>query len=327
MPDATSPQSPSSLTDEALAWLVRIHSGHASEAERLACEAWRTQSPAHDLAYQEAEALWHEIGLPPSSGVPRLSDARPSSRSGSRTRTLRTWSLAACLVLAVGWAASGLTLPHLLPTLADYHTGTGQQRIILLNDGTRVTLNTDSAINVAFSSQQRAVQLLKGEAAFDVTSDDTRPFTVQSKEVTTRALGTGFIVHLEPRSVTVTVSEHAVQVSPGTGGTFSPLVLEEGQQVSYSDEGGLSRIQAVDLNRVSSWQRGKLIFEDQPLSTVIEELNRYRPGRILILNPALRTLKVTGLFDIADSEAALRIIKHTLQIHDTTLTSYLILLH
>lgn len=327
MPDATSPQSPSSLTDEALAWLVRIHSGHASDADRLACEAWKTQSPAHDLAYQKAEALWYEIGLTPASGVPRLPDSSPSSRRVSRSRKLRTWSLAACLILAVGWATSGLILPHLLPTMADYHTGTGQQRIVLLKDGTRVTLNTDSAINVAFSSQQRIVQLLKGEAAFDVTSDGTRPFIVQSREVTTRALGTGFIVHLQPRSVTVTVAEHAVQVSTTTAGAFSPLVLQEGQQVSYSDEGGLSPIQAVDLKRVSSWQRGKLIFEDQPLGTVIEELDRYRPGSILILNPTLRTLKVTGLFDTADPEAALRMIAYTLRIHETTLTSYLILLH
>jgi transmembrane sensor len=86
-------------------------------------------------------------------------------------------------------------------------------------------------------------------------------------------------------------------------------------------------VRRIDLGKETAWQRGKVIFEAQSLATVIEELNRYRPGRIMILNPALRALKVTGLFDVADPDAALRMIQHTIPIRHTNLTPYLVLLH
>jgi transmembrane sensor len=104
-------------------------------------------------------------------------------------------------------------------------------------------------------------------------------------------------------------------------------VVRQSEQISYSAEAGLGLAHAVDANAIAAWQRGKMIFEAQPLAAVVEELNRYRAGRIMILNPALRSLNVTGVFDIGDPDATLRMIEQTLRIHDTTLTPYLVLLH
>ena len=294
MPDSTPPAASSPLIDEALAWLVRIHSGHASDEERLACTAWRTQSSAHQLAYTEAEILWRDIGLLPNGDCTGSADLTASMPHGTlpRARRMIKWGLAACVLLAAGWLSWGIVQERLDLASADYRTAVGEQRHVKLEDGSRIHLNTDTAVAVAFTPQQRTIRLLTGEASFTVTPETVRPFTVQSGDVSTRALGTSFLVQRHQDAVTVTVTEHA-----------------------------------VDANAIAAWQRGKMIFEAQPLAAVVEELNRYRAGRIMILNPALRSLNVTGVFDIGDPDAALRMIEQTLRIHDTTLTPYLVLLH
>ena len=328
MSDAIPPQSASSLEDEALEWVVRLHTGHVSDRDRRACEAWQRLSPAHQLAFHDAEALWKGIGHVGTAQRSPAQATRPARLDHYRWwPQLRRWSLVACVLLATGWFLWDPLLNQYRVQTADHRTGIGQQEQIVLQDGTGVMLNTDTALNVAFSPERREVRLLRGEAAFTVTPDRDRPFIVHSGDVTTRALGTQFVVRRHPHSITVTVSEHAVQVSTSRTDTEMPRVLTEGQQASYSEEGGWTPPQAIDSNQLSAWQRGKLIFEDQLLGTVIEELNRYRPGRILILNPALRTLNVTGVFDLTDPDAALRMIQRTLRIHETSLGPYLVLLH
>ncbi len=328
MSDAISPQSASSLEDEALEWVVRLHTGHASDQDRLACDAWKGLSPAHQLAFCNAEALWKEIG---HVGTAQRSPAR----GGRPVRLyphpwwprLRRWSLAACLLFVTGWFLWEPLLHQYRLQAAHRRTGVGQQEQIVLQDGTLVILNTGTALDVVYSPERREIRLLAGEAAFAVTADRDRPFLVHSGGVTTRALGTQFVVRRHPDAITVTVSEHAVQVVTSPIGNERPLVLNEGQQASYSKERGWSLPHTVDVNQLSAWQRGKLIVEDESLGRVIEELNRYRPGRILILNPALRTLKVTGVFDLTDPDSALRMIQHTLRIHETSLSHYLVILH
>lgn len=328
MSDASSPQSASSLEDEALEWVVRLHTGPPSERDRRACEAWQCLSPAHRLAFHTAEALWKEIGHVGAGQCAPTHATRPARRHHHRWwPRLRQWSLVACFLLTAGWFLWAPLLDQYRLQTAHYRTGIGQQEQIVLQDGTRAILNTDTALNVVYSPERREIRLLAGEAAFTVTADRERPFIVHSGDVTTRALGTQFVVRRHPDSVTVTVSEHAVQVSTSPSGHRRPLVLNEGQQASYSEEHGWSPPYAVDANQLSAWQRGKLIVEDESLGRVIEELNRYRPGRILILNPALRTLNVTGVFDLTDPDGALRMIQHTLRIHETSLSHYLVILH
>lgn len=328
MPDLTPQDSSSPLLDEALAWLAHLHSGHASETDRRACRAWRTRSAAHDLAYHEAEALWRNLGELRSGRRSLDPTAVPAIRRSKQAGIGKVpWAIAACLILIIGWFASDQLVEWITIAMADHHTGVGRQLVVTLQDGSRIHLNSDSAVNVAFTDQGRTVHLLKGEAAFTVSPDVKRPFIVRSGELHTRALGTAFVVHLLRNSVTATVTEHAVHLSTSSGSGSPPLLLHEGEQASYTAETGLSQAHPVDLGPVTAWQRGKLIVEAKPLAEVVDELNRYRLGRIMILNSALRPLKVTGLFDITDPDAALRMIEDTLQIHGTALTSYVVLLH
>lgn len=230
-------------------------------------------------------------------------------------------------LLAAGWLSWGNRSRTTRPRVSRLPHRSGEQRHVKLEDGSRIYLNTDTAVAVAFTPQQRTIRLLTGEASFTVTPETVRPFTVQSGDVSTRALGTSFLVQRHQDAVTVTVTEHAVQVSATDGRQVPATVVRQSEQISYSTEAGLGRAHAVDANAIAAWQRGKMIFEAQPLAAVVEELNRYRAGRIMILNPALRSLNVTGVFDIGDPDAALRMIEQTLRIHDTTLTPYLVLLH
>jgi transmembrane sensor len=331
MPEFTPPDpsaTSSSLVDDALAWLVKLHSGQASDEDRQACEAWRTSSPAHNHAYVEAEALWRDIGQMRSENSAFVSASPPVIRSFKKVSARKTgWAIAASLFLMACLFSSDHLVEWFTAATADYHTAVGQQRVVRLADGSRMHLNTDTAVNVSFTDQGRDIRLLKGEAAFTVEPDVNRPFTVQSGEVQTRAIGTSFVVHFHHKIVTVTVTEHAVQVSTIAGDASTTRVVREGEQVFYTVEKGISSARSIDRLHETAWQRGKLIFEAKPLAEVVTELNRYRPGRIMIMNPALRPLKVTGLFDVADTDAALRMIQHTIPIHETTLTSYVVLLH
>jgi transmembrane sensor len=121
--------------------------------------------------------------------------------------------------------------------------------------------------------------------------------------------------------------EHSVQVTLSPSAENVPLIVHEGEQALFAPAQGLRGARRVDLGMQTAWQCGKLIFQNKPLAEVVAELSRYRHGHILILNPALRHLSVTGLFDTATPDVALRIIHRTLSIHETTFTPYMVLLH
>lgn len=211
--------------------------------------------------------------------------------------------------------------------MADYRTGIGERRLVTLEDGSSLHLNTDTAVNIAFSADRRDLHLLKGEAAFTVASDPARPFVVKSGTVLTQALGTAFAMRRHAGVITVTVIEHQVQLGVPSESALRDLTVHEGEQVRYSADEGFSPVRRIDVGKETAWQRDKVIFDAQPLAEVVEELNRHRHGHIIILNPALRALKVTGLFEVAEPDAALRMIQHTIPIHHTSLSSYLVLLH
>lgn len=316
------------LVDEALAWLVRLHSGRASEEDHHQCQAWQARSPAHRIAYQEAERLWRDVGrIRPTRNSIQVASSRLLFTGGFWSRRKPWATVAACILLAVGavWVESDLQ--WISSAMADYRTGVGERRVVTLEDGTSLHLNTDTAVNVTFSEEGRDLHLLKGEASFTVARDPVRPFVVKTGTILTRALGTVFAIRRHSELITVTVLEHSVQLGSSSGGDVSNITVHEGEQVHYATGQGFSLVRRVDPGKETAWQRGKVIFEGQALATVIEELNRYRRGRITILNPALRALKVTGLFDTAEPDAALRMIQHTIPIHQTSLTPYLVLLH
>jgi transmembrane sensor len=212
-----------------------------------------------------------------------------------------------------------------LPLLwADARTGIGEQRTFPLSDGSEIVLNTQAAVAVRYSDHTRRVDLLAGEAAFRVEKDAGRPFLVHTHDGQVRAVGTEFIVHKTAEAVLVTVTEGVVEVSTSRDRATVPTLVQVGQRVRYNHS-GVGSVEPVDLRVVTAWQRGKLIFEATPLTLVVEEINRYRRGHIVVINSQLAQRLVSGVFDLQRLDAAVTTIERTLPITSTHFTDCLIL--
>lgn len=280
------------LSDQAIDYLVRLHSGSAGAGERMEFLRWRAQSPAHERAAREAEALWGALS--------ETRSARNHRQRARRPRRLAMLAVAAC----VATVAVSIALPEPLAGLyADYTTRTGERRMIELADGSRVWLNSHSALSVDFGADSRALRLHSGEALFEVAKDPARPFIVQARGGEVRALGTRFDVDSRGPQVRVDVTEGVVQVNSAGG---APVRLSAGERLSYGERAAPEPVQPLDLSSASAWQRGKLIFNQRPLGEVLDELERYLPGRILLTDAELSQHKVSGVFDLDDPGALLK---------------------
>lgn len=279
------------LSDEAIERLVQLHSGSADAAERMDFLRWRAQSPEHERAAREAEGLW--------GALPETRSAERYHQRARRPRRLLALAAAAC----VAAIAVAIALPEPLAGLySDYATRTGERRVIELADGSRIWLNSDSALSLDFSPQQRRLHLHSGEALFEVAKDASRPFIVEAKGGEVRAVGTRFDVDSRGPQVRVDVTEGVVQVNSAGS---QPVRLSAGERLSYGERVAPEPAQPLDLSSASAWQRGKLIFNQRPLGEVLDELERYLPGRIVLTDSALRQHKVSGVFDLDDPGALL----------------------
>jgi transmembrane sensor len=211
-----------------------------------------------------------------------------------------------------------------LPILwrADFHTGTGETRLVTLEDGSQVQLGARSAIALHYCVAQRRLTLLEGEAWFQAAPNAARPFIVEAAGGAVTAPGTAFDITLENAHVDVTVTEHRVAVSSG-GQT---VLVAEGQQSSFDAGSPASSPVPADIDSVTAWRRGNLIFVDKPLGEVVTTLGRYHHGYVLIPDPALRKLRVTGRFYATDPLGAISTLEASLGLHAIYLTNYLVFL-
>jgi transmembrane sensor len=179
------------------------------------------------------------------------------------------------------------------------------------------------------------VRLIQGEAEFVAAPDVSRPFQVAAAHGLIQATGTAFIARRAADRVLVTVTEGTVVVYVGVdseagssvGGDGPGVRLRRGQQVAYSDGVGLGDVWSVDVERVSAWRRGKLIFDGAPVAEAIAELDRYLPGRILIVKGQPSATHVGGIFNLSELDAAVVALATTQKLHLTRLTRFLIILH
>nr|WP_246883246.1 FecR domain-containing protein [Pseudomonas protegens] len=304
-----------------------MHAGGLSATEQAQLAQWQAADPRHPQALVFARQTWEALGelrLDPelaATAPPRRQAARPAAtipRPRRRRRLVRAASVAMLvLAVALGWLQGPQALLYLQ---ADYLTGKGEVRTVQLADGSQVELDSGSAIRLDYSGDKRQVQLLAGSAVFDVApmaGEEKRPFIVQSAGGQTRALGTRFVVGRESaQQAWVGVLQHSVAVSldaPAQRGA-SERVLQEGQSVRYDPQSGVVALDGLDLQRATSWRRGVLVFDRQPLGLVVERLNRYRPGRVVLTNSALAQRQVSGVFRLDMLDAALVTLTQELQV-------------
>ena len=305
---------------EATAWFMREAAAGFSQADRRRLDEWRAQSPAHARAYQRVQALWHapELYRAAFERMPRDAARRPA-----RPVRRRASMAAAAVFLLVGMGLWSDTI--LLWIRSDYSTSVGEQRVVTLPDRSTVTLNTDTAIAVRYATDRRHVDLLRGEAFFAVEPNAERPFTVESRGVATTAVGTEFVVQDRRTNVQVTVLNGAVLVADGKRRSDHAVRLAAGDQVSVG-QNGAGTIDRVDTAAVAAWMHGRLVFVRTPLSDVVHDLARYHHGYILIWNPALRSLPITGIYHLSDPSHVITTLADTLPIRMVRLTDHLIVI-
>jgi transmembrane sensor len=308
--------------EEAVAWHVLASSGTPDQDEADRFTLWLAK-PGNQEAYDHVSRTWDMFSHLPRPSLqeqPLAGCPRPSRSAWLRGGYAVAASIA-LLLLFSGIVA--LDVPTRL--VADAMTATGTTRAVRLDDGSIVTLNTASAIEVLYAPNERRIRLLKGEALMDVMPNPSRPFIVEADGGTTRALGTVWSVQLDGRGVTATVLEGHVAVQAPAGMTGS-VTLSVGQRVRY-DRSGLGRTTEVDADMETAWRRGKLIFVDKPLGEVVAELNRYHSGRIQIADPRLSRRVVSGVFDLRDPFGTLDSIEKSLGVKSLRLSDVLILLY
>lgn len=296
---------------EALEWFVLMKDEQASKADRLGFERWLAADPGHADAYDRARALWERFDIV----KPEYDRLRQSGRMGRRGVVLG--GLAAILTVPTAYV---LTRPG---AFADYTTAVGERITVTLPDASTVELGSHSALSLDFTPQQRRLLLHRGQAFFRVAADAGRPFIVEAETGRTQALGTAFDVKLTGDEVVVSVIEHSVRVQAARS---APVFIEAGWQLSYASD-GVQAPQRVDLAMVQAWRQDRLIVEDVPLRRVLTELERYRRGRIVLMDRTIGDIPVTAIFDTRHTEKALQIIAETLPVRVLSASDYLALVY
>ncbi|QLF93811.1 FecR domain-containing protein [Pseudomonas sp. ABC1] len=296
------------IRETAAEWAVRLSGTTLTAGQQRDLQAWLECDPRHAEALAFARQTWDALGALPGKAMPAMRQRPNTSRPLRRAPRKRIWAAAACLFLLLG--GLGLQRESLwVQWQADHYTHGGEVRHLTLADGSEVSLDSDSAIRLDFNETQRRIELLAGTAVFQVAADPHRPFVVSAAGGASRALGTRFVVSRESRdSAWSGVLEHAVQVD--AAGRHQRL--EAGDSVHY-DSAALTPLH-LDLQRATSWQRGLLIFERVPLAQAIEQINRYRPGYILIHGQALAEREVSGVFRLDSLDSALETLTRELHL-------------
>lgn len=297
-------------------WLVRLEDAPDDSALRSAFAAWFAADARHAAAWDETVAAARAIGAArpeAETNVHSIADYRPSARP--RRRRWRGWVAGAAAACALWIMAPGL----LIHWQADQTTGTGEIRTVRLADGSRVVLAPGSALAVDLQPGARNVRLLRGEAWFDVAHDAMRPFRVLAGASETRVLGTAFDVHLSNHGAEVAVGRGIVEVTAPADGTPVRERLTKGQSLDF-DWNGKATVQTVRADRIAAWRQGQAIVNDRPVSEVIEVLRPWYGGYIMANGPELERLRVTGLYDLRDPDAALAALSkaHDLQVRRLT---------
>ncbi|WP_400767117.1 FecR family protein [Methylosinus sporium] len=299
--------------DAAIEWWLRRKNRAPTSCEQTEFEAWLAADTANRAAFDDiSDMCGHLIDMDP---------ARSKGLAGVRTG--RSWRLPAAALVAASVAFAVFFDDLSLFLRSDYRAGTGETKRITLEDGSRVELDSRSAIAVRYSAGERRLALLAGEAWFEVAPDRSRPFVVEAAGGSTTALGTAFDVAVADAQARVTVTQHRVSVASGG----RKVIVDEGQQSAYATNGAAQPAEPANVERATAWRRGRLMFEDRPLGEVIEALGRYHHGFVYFPNPALRARRVTGIFGADDPLSALEEVEASLGLHAVNLTNYLILIY
>lgn len=316
---------------EALEWLLALQEEPQDSDLVARFEAWRVGHPDRAGAWDEIVSVYGAIGdvapvhVEHWAGLPgsvervvagRRRERRAAPRGAGRRRLVATLAAsAAALALAV------LTPGALVRLQSDYVTGVGEVREVRLEDGSLVSLAPESALAVDYSAGRRDLRLVKGRAWFDVRHDPSRPFSVASRQVSARVLGTAFEVDADTPGV---------QVQRGLVAVSSPRAssmerVPAGRGVALDSDGRFRRA-AVDPNAVAAWRDGQLLVENGAIGDVVQALGPWTRDLVLVRGRGLSERRVTGVYNLRDPDAVIRALAQAYDLEVTQVTPWVLVL-
>ncbi|HVX78262.1 MAG TPA: FecR domain-containing protein [Bradyrhizobium sp.] len=312
------------LEQEAHRWITMLISGEATAHDAEALKRWCTQSPSHASAFADATRRWKDFGL---AGSDWLEGQVTYRQVLARRRMNRRAIVGGAGALAAAAASYAIVSPPfgLWPSLeewrADYRTVTGEQRKIVLAGDVSVQMNTQSSIAFHSANDAYGLKLIAGEASFLASSQMQKPLVVFAADGRTLASRARFDVRNLQSDVCVTCLEGEVRVEQGTEAT----IVGANRQVRYGKD-GLAPPVTIDPVQAAAWQNGVLIFRLTPLTDVIAEINRYRPGKVILINASLARRTLSGRFHIQNMDEVLVWVEQALDARSRSLPGGIVLL-
>ena len=323
------------LYDQATDVFLRRRDGSWAAADQAALDSRLADDPAFAGAYYRVLRSWESVGQHATS--PELMALREQAIARARQASVRRWSLPGARSGHLGkWAAAAamLLVCGIIWQISPYgyepgyyKTGFGEQRTVELSDHSHIVLDARTRLRVRFSADARIVQLLEGQAQFSVAKDTARPFKVEAGGNTIVAVGTVFDVEYVDKRVQIAMVEGRVAVlsrepdsanrerHPSTGSADVELIAGEGMQVRA--DGVATRMPKADIEAVMAWRQGKVIFHDEPLSQAVRRLNRYSRQQVIVDDPTLAQMKISGVFDSGDAEGFVEALQAYLSVQVT----------
>lgn len=331
------------IQEQACLWISRIDRG-CTKSEKKEIAIWINQSNAHREILMKMASLWDDLSV-----LNELSALFPLENATKRTRHyFRKRSLAASVIFVVFLGGSLTADIQIFPSfnqnqnvVEKFSTEVGKHEILSLSDGTSIQLNTNSIIEVVYNERQRYVNLLQGEAKFDVAKDSARPFTVMAGEKSFTALGTIFNVQKDTNldlellvtegKVLISKSAELIEHVTNQAGMIK-LVNLPGVQVKSGEKAviednvlrPISKVTLLQVQRDLAWQQGMLIFEGEPLGKALKEISRYSNTHFEIMDDELSQLVIAGYFRADDIDGLLKSLSLNFNIHHQKMSSDLI---
>lgn len=296
--------------DLAASWFARLHSGDATEEDQRLFEQWRNAHPENDQQYRNVQQIWDATLQIPETELREVLARRTTPASlPDQTRRRLAWGLAgACsaalaggVALNSGWFASPLQTIRIA-------SRRGERRQMTLPDGSILDINTGTRAVARLYEGERVVELLEGEIFFSVQHDKERPFIVDAGSNRVVVTGTRFNVRYEAQAARVSVESGSVDVFSGPWWNRQSRTLAKGQGVEMAHGQEPGDIEQLDLSAVLAWQRGKIVFENTPLSQAVAEINRYLDQPARLEAPALRDHRIAGIFSVDDPQALIHML-------------------
>jgi transmembrane sensor len=304
------------MAAQAAHWIVQLSSDIEEERStaRRELDAWKQADPRHAAAAAGMERLLGQVHVVRGTGTSIAGNAALTSVLAGQRKRGRAKAYVAGLTLACVLAVPAWLTLHAYPPaylMADVRAGTGQWKTQTLPDGTRITLNSASAVNLRYDASRRAIELLQGEILVDVAKDASRPFLIETRDGSMRALGTRFVVSRQESSTLLSVLESKVTAQTAVqrhSKSGDATVVEAGQSVRIRPD-GVGPIAGFDARSMEdAWKQHRLFADDRPLTEVLDTLSRYRSGHIQYDAASMGHIRISAVLPLDDTDRALQLL-------------------